>query len=442
MSEKQFLVIIETQRVKGYLFASPIMRETRGASLLLDKLNRTETAQLLKAYVDAEEVYLGGGSGRVLFATRDRAEAFAQQVRTLYQRRTHTARVSVEVVQRQEGETFPDWMARGVRESQKNKLARVEALSLLAGRWIRPCSSCGQEPAEEITIDVQGTHYLCVACLGKRKEVSAFYHDVKRNWNLNVALPIIDRLKKDWPNFILTTLAEAVQHHFGPHIRTRLPQDFNQIADHATPRNYIGFIYADGNRMGETIKTMGELFPSDVEAREAYAAFSTIVDQATREAAVEAVLEHTQADDSRVQQDAVSHFVPAEFVLAGGDDLILVVPAHIALGVAARFLTLFQERTRALQGSLVQQGKLPHYFAPEGLTTSAGVVLAHASYPASQLMDLAGELMKLAKRKAADLAQQKSMKARWISLSSIPLAASASNSGAKLNTCMRIKPEG
>ena len=137
MAEKQFLVVIETQRVKGYLFASPIMRETRGASLLLDTLNRVETGKLLAAHTEAEPVYLGGGSGRVLFATKCQADAFAQQVRALYQQRTANARVSVEVVEHQAGETFPVWMARGVQESQKNKLARVEALPLIAGRWIR-----------------------------------------------------------------------------------------------------------------------------------------------------------------------------------------------------------------------------------------------------------------------------------------------------------------
>ena len=45
-------------------------------------------------------------------------------------------------------------------------------------------------------------------------------------------------------------------------------------------------------------------------------------------------------------------------------------------------------------------------FAPEA-TTSAGVVLAHALYPASQLMDLAGNSPEFAKRKATDLAKKK-----------------------------------
>ena len=129
MTERQFLVVIETQRVKGYLFASRFLRETRGASMLLDKLNRTETERLLQA-TSCEVVYLGGGSGRVLFASKSEAERCAQQVRELYQQKTHNARVSVEVVQREEGESFPTWMARGVRESQRNKLARVGGVQI------------------------------------------------------------------------------------------------------------------------------------------------------------------------------------------------------------------------------------------------------------------------------------------------------------------------
>lgn len=164
MSENRFLVVIETQRVKGYVFASPILRETRGASLLLDTLNRTTTQKLLeKHFPDAEVIYLGGGSGRVLFTYGKDAHAFAEQVRTLYREQTGNARISVEVLERQsldgKDESFPAWVSRGVRESQQNKLARVEAVPMLAGRWIRPCSACGQEPAEHIPLpDVQGTH--------------------------------------------------------------------------------------------------------------------------------------------------------------------------------------------------------------------------------------------------------------------------------------------
>lgn len=404
MTDRQFLVVIETQRVKGYLFASRILRETRGGSLLLDRLNRSRTKAILKG-TSGEEVYLGGGSGRVLFGTKGEAEAFTDKVRELYSQETANARVSVEVVERRGQEAFPFWVARGVRESQHNKLARTEALAVVAGRWVQPCSSCGKNPSHEVTADIQGIHYLCSSCLYKREEVASFYHNVKRNWDISIPLPSLHRLRAEWPDFILTTLSEKMRDNFGAEVKTLLPQDFDQIAERSTPRNYIGFIYADGNCMGETVKNIGKDFPDDKAAQQAYAAFSSIVDQATPEAAVQAVLEQVGTCGTTTAREEPARFVPAEFVLAGGDDLILVVPAHASLPVASRFISLFQERSNELQNEWVQEGKLSARFAPEGLTISAGVLLAHASFPASHLIDLAGELMKSAKRKAADLAK-------------------------------------
>jgi hypothetical protein len=404
MTDRRFLVVIETQKVKEYLFASPTLRETRGASLVLDRLNRQVTRKLL-AESTGKVIYLGGGSGKILFESRDAAEAFAERVIEAYRRQAWNVRASVEIAERAE-EDFTSWMARGVGESRKNKLARFEGIPLLGGRWIRPCTSCGREPAEEVPPpDVQGAHQLCRSCHLKRREIRGFYSEVKGRYDRQIPIPAVASLRRNWPDFVLTTLAETVESRFGLGVRTILPQDFNDIGALSRPRNYFALIYADGNRMGETIRSMAAMFPTDEEARQAYTAFSMIVDRATREAAVASVLDSVEIQEAETQRREAARVVPAEFVIAGGDDLILVVPADSALGVAERFVSLFQERSRALQEEAVGAGKLSRPFAPEGLTTSAGVVLSHASYPASQLIDLAAELMKIAKRKAADSAQ-------------------------------------
>ena len=362
MGDKQVLVVIETQRVKGYLFASPILRETQGASLLLDQLNRTETKRLLENYKGcSEKIYLGDGSGRILFESKDKAEEFAGRVRKLYREKTGNARVSVEVVKRDkkkngQDKSFPEWIARAVAESQKNKLGRTEAVPTLAGRWVRPCSSCGKEAAHTITSDIQGKHHLCSSCLYKRQEVSDFYHGVRRNWDLSIPMPRLVKLKKEWPDFILTTLSGTIKSDCGKEKHILLPQDFDQISEHSKLSNYIGFIYADGNRMGETIKMMGDTFPDDASAKRAYHAFSEIVDQATREAAVRVVPQHVGTTPDVTARGESARFAPAEFVLAGGDDLILVVPAHAALGVAACFISLYQAKTITLQHSSQVKG--------------------------------------------------------------------------------------
>lgn len=345
-----------------------------------------------------------------MFESGEAAEGFRAEVAALYRRETRSAQVSVEVVERKEGEEFPLWMARGVQESRKNKLARFEAVPLLGGRWIRPCTSCGKEPAEESSLrDVQGSHQLCGSCLRKRKEIWSFYREVKGSFDRRVPIPPAAKLREKWPDFVLTTLAEKVEARFGAEVRTMLPQDFEDVGRGSRVRNYFAWIYADGNRMGETIRKMAGDFREESAARQAYRAFSRIVDRATREAAVEAVLDEVGAREETSREGEPARYVPAEMIVAGGDDLILAVPAHYGLGVAERFLRLFQERTLALQKEAVKAGDLPRLFAENGLTTSAGVVFSHVSYPASQLVDLAAELMKIAKRKAAGLFREKNV---------------------------------
>lgn len=368
----RFLVVIETQKVKSYLFASPIMRETRGASVLLDLLNRKKTKEILKAF-DYDLVYLGGGTGRILFRREGDAKNFKSEVLKIYRQETVNARVSVEIVPRRDDESFPEWMRHGVRQSQQNKLGQSKGVPILAGRWIQPCTSCGLEPAEKILYE-HGEHRLCRACLLKRQEISNhLYKEIKPRKKQEWLLSLASDLEKHYTDrFIFTTLA---QHTEDSNYRVFLPQDFDDIGRVSRPSNYMGFIYADGNRMGEVVKDLGKKFTDEEEAKLAYKAFSEIMDQATREAAVEAVL-----DTVDFIKDGEYRFVPAEFIMAGGDDLMLAVPGHNALDVAILFMEKFQKKTIELQHEYKEKKQLSNSFSDVGLTTSAGVVIAHAHY--------------------------------------------------------------
>lgn len=396
MSLDRYLVVIETLRVKRFLFASPFLRETRGASALLDRLNRAETRALLAKFPGGKEIYFAGGSGRALFSNAGEAEGFASAVRDLYRRETESAQVSAVAVEREPAEAFAAWMARGVGASQKTKTARIEGVPILGGRWLRPCTSCGQEPAVESSSDIQGAHRLCGGCGKKRAEAKRLYGEAKkRAGDQRPRLPSASMLSSSLRGTVFETLRDQA----GVDTELRLPLDLDDIGEASHPRGYIGLIYADGNRMGETIQKLGDLFPGDEAARKAYTTFSSLVDRATREAAVEVLLDMV-ATSGQGPSDKLRD-LPAEIVLAGGDDLILIVPAHLAVPVAARFIEAYQRRTLELQDDAVGHGNLAQPFAEDGLTTSAGVVLAHQSYPALLLVDVAAELMKSAKKAAA-----------------------------------------
>jgi Cas10/Cmr2, second palm domain len=390
--KRQTLVIIETQKVKSYLFASPYMRETRGGSLLLDLLNRKITREVLATLrtTDYEENYLGGGSGRILFGNRDDADEFKRRLLDHYRRDTADAAVSVELIDRRADECFQDWVHRGVGESRNNKLGKRGGISLIGGRWSRPCSSCGRGSAERLVFE-HGRHYLCRSCSLKRSKVNQLYSNTKPTPRKYRRLKSVQALSEHYDSkFIFTTLAREGERRKTPLL---LPQDFEDIGAASRPGNYMGFIYADGDRMGETVKRLGKLFLKEEDLKQAYRAFSEIVDEATRTAAVDAVM--TVVGTRRGGE------LPAEFILAGGDDLMLAVPAHLAIDTAILFMEKYTEQTKSLQAKYIGEAHLKDYFATEGLTTSAGIVIAHAHFPVSDLMSLAGQLMNSAKKKSA-----------------------------------------
>ncbi|NNJ13658.1 hypothetical protein EKD04_025360 [Chloroflexales bacterium ZM16-3] len=77
----QSLVAFDTDRIKDYVFASDALRDIRGASRILDQLNREKLPALVGA--DAQVAYAAGGSA--LFALpSDQAEAAITRVRQAY----------------------------------------------------------------------------------------------------------------------------------------------------------------------------------------------------------------------------------------------------------------------------------------------------------------------------------------------------------------------
>lgn len=97
----QTLVALDTDHIKQYIFATDKLREIRGASSILDDLNRrimdgvaAETA------FQAERVYANGGSGLYLVPGDIHiARAFGQRIQQEYRKRTRDGASITFVVQ-------------------------------------------------------------------------------------------------------------------------------------------------------------------------------------------------------------------------------------------------------------------------------------------------------------------------------------------------------
>src|SRR5579883_3484690 len=80
------LIAFDTDHVKRYVFGTDKLKEIRGASSLLDYLNRIVMRKYAKRF-GAEPVYAHGGSGLFLIETAQ-AEAFGQSIQQVYRAKT------------------------------------------------------------------------------------------------------------------------------------------------------------------------------------------------------------------------------------------------------------------------------------------------------------------------------------------------------------------
>lgn len=367
------LVAFDTNHIKRYVFGTSRLKEIRGASSLLDRLNRVETVDIAKATdPGAETIYANGGSALFLVDTA-KAEQLGQAVQKCYRERTGGGASITYAVQ-----PLPDiYDTRSIAEIMSAEIPDV--LKLLSRRvqiagvshtnpivspshpFLAPCSSCGVVYAEEIQLDSDDPenpdNRYCRVCLEKREENRKVRDDIPKIIQISPKDPLSD--KPLWEHM----LGVLNKQKYDLSAKPKRPEDFNFFARFAQGKEYLGLIYADANGMGKTrenIKSLQEL-----------KTFAETVDSAVFEAVGRAIAKHLP-----VQQA----LFPFDILLIGGDDIVIVVPAAKALQVACTVAEEFFQQTQ------------------KKYTLSVGVVLAPVKYPFHLQQELADEVMKAAKK--------------------------------------------
>jgi hypothetical protein len=162
----------------------------------------------------------------------------------------------------------------------------------------------------------------------------------------------------------------------GPPVRD-LADDFGQLAAGGRLRrddaaSQVALVYADGNRVGDFIDQLSQA----LEGTAGTSDIARLIDEATTGALADAVRDRFPGWE---RPALIAH-------LAGGDDLLISVPAADAWQFTRVLLASFGTRT----------GKI----APPGIrppTLSAALVFAHRSHPFSDLVRIAGQELHTAK---------------------------------------------
>ncbi len=340
------LVSFDTDRIKEYVFATGKLKEIRGASAILDELNRSDMVEKSRKF-NAKRIYANGGSG--LFTVPDTsAEALMQAVEREYHLKTRTGSITSAAIELPDDFTNQDavqcylqTLAYRLRlKKDKNILKQL----LLTHPFLRTCDSCGEQYASQ-SITNPEAELLCGSCKNKRDKVE----------------------HKLWHRLLHDLKAKGYEM-----TGKNRPEDFNDLGEMSEPKNYMGLIYADGDSMGKELESLDNL----AKVKQ----FSKVVDDAIYRAVQEAICEYLSPDPND------EHF-PFDILMLGGDDLVMVTTAHKAIEVSMKIAERFNKLTKA--------------GLDKSLTLSVGVAIAHTTFPFSSLLTLAEGALKFAKKEAA-----------------------------------------
>lgn len=349
---KQYMLILDTDRIQDYIFATTKLKEIRNASALLDDLNLVETKNRIKKS-GGKIISLGGGSARVVFHEneKDKAANLLAEIESVYATSTgNGATITGVIVEGETAESDQSLMARAETALRLCKQNRSLCAQPLTNPYFKICDSSGSAPAVK-----RASQYSSFD-----DRLLSFATDKKLGYDS--ATTYFSRFKK-----------YVKQHYPWDKIDLDAPESLADIGQAAKPSGYIGLIYADGNRMGWRLQEHFDEFARIAD-------FSEMIKAATSQSLFSALYKILKAD------------FPFEILLVGGDDILLVVPAQHAIAVALDFAERFNGAT----------GYTTKTNATTRVSLGVGIVIAHATHPIRHLISLAEELAGSAKVKSQE----------------------------------------
>lgn len=329
--ESAILLSTDADRVLDYVFESPGLSEMRGASEQLKELNDVSFVSSLLASPEIalppqSLIYTGGGSIIVLAprSSRPAIETLKRELERHYPEETGAATVTCVLMEASPEKVQQDFGELVSEAGIKLRLAKAQQQqrpNFEVLPFTRRCDACRKRPAVMLVhpYEDQPPEGRCRVCVEKWRKG----RDARSAWHERQA-----------------------------------PQDLEEIG--GASQGAIGVIYADGNGVGDWIQ--GATTIAEFRQR------SDLVATAMKRALKTAL--RTWAAQ-----------LPFEVILVGGDDVLLIVPASIALWVARDLCATFESEMQKY-----------------AKTMSAGVAFADHHTPVYFLRRLVNKLLKETKR--------------------------------------------
>ncbi len=361
------VAVFRIPHIKQYVFNTDRLVEIRGASSLLDQLNRCKAKEQLEKCFGPPKchcVFVGGGIGQfIIDAPQEEIEAAMTELAELFSKETAGGISLLYGISPLQEQNYHQSLRNATYQMEtKNDEQVIQPSTPIHTGLVRECMSCSGMAAS-LQTHHEETLILCDVCLKK-------FQYGKENANQNL-----------WKEF-----AQFLKNR---DIDVEPPVHFGAIGDQCKGRKgYTALVYADGNGMGNIV--------DQIQTPRQFEFFSSTVDNAIREACHEA-LHQVYFSGSQ------AHYreMPAIVLMLGGDDLMVYLTADKAFSFALEAAERFTQKTREefQQYNRREQHPFPVPMAAEkGLTLSLGIAYGKSQTPISILLSQAEELLRGAKR--------------------------------------------
>lgn len=424
----RYIMTVETVKIKDFLFSTNKLRIIRGASYLLDYLNQIVVPEILKNNGVKKEdiIYIGAGNAKFFVDSEDIAKKIANEVKKAYKIKAPNSKIVA---------SFAETEYKVGGDNSKNKRKIWEDIDELAKNTatekskgfpmmnldfigVEKCELCGRNSAQ-ISVENLERDLENIGLVIKDGRVKLDDFLVKNDYLIedgySIEIPKLREQIKDLTGtkngtgdnkgiiceeclrkLIFSNRVKDTKSEKKISFYNNMKDKFNtielgtEISDYENGKSFIGFMYSDGDGLGDFLKNVSDEFKKETnnpkveeEYLEFLNKFSETLDKNTKEALIEAIKEifAEKKDEKRF----------GEFLIVGGDDVCAVFNPELVLELSEKFQRIFEEKMKYyIQGTRAKDSSI---------TSSSGVIIAKSKTPAFQLFEQALKLQKSAKAK-------------------------------------------
>ncbi len=423
----KFIVAIETVKIKEFLFSTNKLKVIRGASYLLDYLNQVEVPKILEECgIDEENIiYVGAGNAKFFTNTKEKADEIIEKVKKTYENEAPGVKIAAVCREKKESEKVWDSLEELSRDTAIEKSKGFSTLNIDLP-YVEKCELSGNEVAEidcnHLKKDLIKLNYT----IENNKIILKDYNECKEDKIDKIELESLSNhitnlakttgrisegtLKKIIASDLLKESNRNVYKNKKIGFYKYLLENYNleirsSIDNFENEDSFIGFVYSDGDGLGDFFKNIKEVFINadkrnvknvEKEYLKFLKSFSTILDDVTKKSLAKTLNKIFEGTDTNNKKRW------GEFLIVGGDDVCAVFDPTLALEISV-------ETQKRFEGTMIKEmEELSKNFEDKGIrdgickvkiTSSSGVVIAKTKTPMFQLFEQGLKLQKSAKKK-------------------------------------------